>query len=264
MLRKCFDWPETGSLWVRASWWVCVVKWVIFAIVPPAIPPGEARLGPWQLYCCMLALQLLLVCVHPDVSAWHVGTGRMTKRPGCVCYVAADWTFLLYSTVSRFHASCPSSFGGSTNASMMLLPFPSVGILFPDRFKTEKGYFDLSEVPEVVCSVCWCSEIKSSVYRAVEDELWCSGCKEAHCSPSCKPCSSSQGFLPSSVAGREGRIWPLLCIADRENCEFKAAPYSNPLICHTQTNTNLLSYLIHLSEENRALMGQKKMTAKKH
>lgn len=72
---------------------VCVVKWVIFAIVPPAIPPGEARLGLVnlrQLEHGVLALQPLLVCVYSDVSAWHVGTGSMTKRPGCVHYVAAD------------------------------------------------------------------------------------------------------------------------------------------------------------------------------
>lgn len=67
-----------------------VVEWVIFAIVPPAIPAGEARLGPRQLYRRILALQPLLVCVYSDPSAWHVGTGRMTKRPGCVRYVAAD------------------------------------------------------------------------------------------------------------------------------------------------------------------------------
>lgn len=69
---------------------VCVVDWVIFAIVPPAIPPGEAGLGPQQLYHHRLALQPLLVCVYSDVSAWRVGTGRMTKSPGCVHYVAAD------------------------------------------------------------------------------------------------------------------------------------------------------------------------------
>lgn len=112
MLRKCFVWPETGSLWVRASWWSVLSEWVIFAIVPPALPPGEARLGPRQLYHHVLALQPLLVCVYSDVSAWHVGTGRMTKRPGCVHYVAAAWTFLLCSTVGRLHASRPSSFWG--------------------------------------------------------------------------------------------------------------------------------------------------------
>lgn len=38
-------------------------RMVIFAIVPPAIPAGEARLGPRQMYHSMLALQPLLVCV---------------------------------------------------------------------------------------------------------------------------------------------------------------------------------------------------------
>lgn len=45
-------------------------------------------------------------------------------------------------------------FGGSSDASAILLPFPSVGTLLPVRFKIEKGDFDLLQVPEVVCSVC--------------------------------------------------------------------------------------------------------------
>jgi len=76
MLRKCFVWPETGSLWSLLL--VCVVESVIFAIVPSATPGGEARLGAQRLYRA-LALQPLLVWVHSDVSAWHVGASRMTE-----------------------------------------------------------------------------------------------------------------------------------------------------------------------------------------
>lgn len=57
---------------------VCVVESVIFAIVPSATPGGEARLGAQRLYRA-LALQPLLVWVHSDVSAWHVGASRMTE-----------------------------------------------------------------------------------------------------------------------------------------------------------------------------------------
>lgn len=44
---------------------VCVVESVIFAIVPPAIPPGEARLGPWQLHRAYLPCSpCLSVCIQ--------------------------------------------------------------------------------------------------------------------------------------------------------------------------------------------------------
>lgn len=154
MLRKCFVWPETGSLWVRASWWSVLSNGLFLQSCPRQYL--QERLG-WDLAAArrMLALQPLLVCVYSDVSAWHVGTGRVTKRPGCVHCVAVDWTFLPCSVASCLCASCPSSFRGSSDAFTMPWPFPSVGILLPIRFKSEKGGFDLPRVPEVVCSVCW-------------------------------------------------------------------------------------------------------------
>jgi len=52
---------------------VCAVEWVGFAIVPPAIPPGEARLGPRQLYlrACPAALACLCVFRRERLACGH-------------------------------------------------------------------------------------------------------------------------------------------------------------------------------------------------
>lgn len=54
----------------RSLLMVCVVESVIFAIVPPAIPPGEARLGPWQLHRAYLPCS---PCLSVCIQTWVPG-----------------------------------------------------------------------------------------------------------------------------------------------------------------------------------------------
>lgn len=92
MLRKCFVWPETGSLWVRASWWSVLSNGLFLQSCPRQYL--QERLG-WDLAAArrMLALQPLLVCVYSDVSAWHVGTGREWLKDLSV-YIVWPWAEL--------------------------------------------------------------------------------------------------------------------------------------------------------------------------
>lgn len=64
---------------------VCVVEWLFLQLCLQQYL--QERLGRCTTAClpCSPCLS-----VYSDMSAWHVGTGRMTKRPGCVHYVAED------------------------------------------------------------------------------------------------------------------------------------------------------------------------------
>lgn len=197
MLRKCFVWPETGSLWVRASWWSVLSNGLFLQSCPRQYL--QERLG-WDLAAArrMLALQPLLVCVYSDVSAWHVGTGREWLKDLAV-YIVWPWTELscralwpVAFTLLVLHLS---------RAQEMPLQcpglFPSWGSCLQLDSRVKKGTL-------IFQWQCLLTEIeiqnRNGLFRIRERHSWlkdplgCSKCKQAHCSHSCKSDSASQEF----------------------------------------------------------------------
>lgn len=193
---------------------VCVVESVIFAIVPPAIPPGEARLGPWQLHRAYLPCSpCLSVCIQTWVpgmwaqAEWlnDLAVYIMWPRPELFCCTPQSVAIALLAI--HLLGARPTSPCGSH-----LLP--AQGSCFQLDSELKKRGFDLPHKCQRLSAVF--ADVQN--YRtAFLGEPWLSGIKEMCCSPYCKRCSSSPGFLPRrkfpcTASGQEGRIWSLLCI----------------------------------------------------